>query len=167
LDGAGRIVSNEPTEKVIHATCVQVGGKGVLLLGPPGSGKSDLALRLIDTPGYGIGSEVLPTQLVADDQVKLTRIGDHLEAEAPEALAALLEVRGLGIVRVARLASTRIDLAVNLRPPREIERLPDIVASRYAALGVSVPLVEIDPAATSAPARVRAAVLHLFSPENG
>ena len=134
-----------------------------MLLGPPGSGKSDLALRLIDTPGLGIGDSLLQAQLVADDQVKLVRVGDGLEAHAPEALAGLLEIRGLGIVRVAHLQSMRVDLAVNLRADVEIERLPDDPGLTYAALGISIPLVEIDPAAASAPARVRAAVLHLFS----
>jgi HPr kinase/phosphorylase len=156
-------VSKSATEEVVHATCVAVGGKGVLLIGPPGSGKSDLALRLIDTPGAGTGAEVLNAQLVADDQVKLTRTGDHLEARAPEALAGLLEIRGLGLVRVAHRDSIRIDLAVRLRPAREIERMPDLAAQWHEVLGISIPLIEIDPTAASAPARVRAAVLHMFS----
>lgn len=156
-------MSNEPAEKIIHATCVAVGGTGVLLLGSPGSGKSDLALRLIDTPGLSIGATLLQAQLVADDQVKLTRVEDHLEAQAPEALAGLLEIRGLGLVRVAHRASNRIDLAVRLRPHGKIERMPELAEARHTLLGVSIHLVEIDPAATSAPARVRAAVHHLFS----
>jgi HPr kinase/phosphorylase len=156
-------VSNEAGVELIHATCVSVGGFGVLLLGPPGSGKSDLALRLIDTPGAGTGTEVISAQLVADDQVKLTRVENHLEAQAPKALAGLLEIRGVGIVRVAHLTSVRVDLVMRLRPAREIERLPELADARHAVLGVSIPMVEIDPAAASAPARVRAAVHHLFS----
>lgn len=160
-------MSGGATEDVIHATCVAVGGKGVLLIGPPGSGKSDLALRLIDTPGMGMGEELLVAKLVADDQVRLVRIGDHLVAQAPDALAGLLEIRGLGIVRLAHRASIRVDLAVRLRPAGEIERMPCLADARHTVLGVSIPLIEIDPAAASAPARVRAAVLHLFSQQNG
>jgi HPr kinase/phosphorylase len=156
-------MSSEIVQAILHATCIAVGGKGVLLIGPPGSGKSDLALRLIDTPGAGTGAEVLNAQLVADDQVKLTRAGDDLDARAPEALAGLLEIRGLGLVRVDHRASIRIDLAVRLRPAREIERMPEFAAQRHEVLGLSIPLIEIDPTAASAPARVRAAVLHMFS----
>jgi len=153
---------SEPAQVIVHATCISVGGKGILLLGDPGSGKSDLALRLIDTAGFGIGNDPLTAQLIADDQVRLIRVEDHLEAQAPEALAGLLEIRGVGIVRVAHLASTHVDLAVRLRSQGEIERMPDLAEQRHVVLGISIPLVEIDPAAASAPARIRAAVHHLF-----
>ena len=58
-----------------HGTCIALAGRGVLIRGPSGSGKSDLALRLIDTPGNGIGAAPLEARLVADDQVHLTRTG--------------------------------------------------------------------------------------------
>jgi serine kinase of HPr protein (carbohydrate metabolism regulator) len=156
-------VSNGP-EEVIHATCIALDGIGVLLLGPPGSGKSDLALRLIDTPGVGTSKEMLTAQLVADDQVKLSLADNHLIAEAPPVLAGFLEIRGLGIMRVPYLPSVRIGLAVQLRKQNAIERLPDLAAQHYRALGIAIPLIEIDAAAASAPARVRAAVLHLATP---
>ena len=124
-------MSSESAQEVVHATCIAVGGKGVLLLGPPGSGKSDLALRLIDTSGLGVGQTQLHAQLVADDQVRLSRVGNELQAAAPDALAGLLEIRGLGIVRVKNLASIRIDLCVKLRPCSEIERLPELGSQHY------------------------------------
>jgi HPr kinase/phosphorylase len=160
LGGAGRIVSAAEAVTLIHATCVAVGGLGVLLIGPPGSGKSDLALRLIDSPGIATGGQMLTAQLVADDQVRLARVNDALIAAAPDALAGRLEIRGLGIVRMPYLASVKLGLAVQLRAAATIERLPDPAACRYRALGLSVPEVEIDAMNASAPARVRAAVLH-------
>ena len=70
----------------LHGTCVSVGGEGVLILGEPGSGKSGLALRLIDEPGYGISGVLLRSELVADDQVIVTRDQDRLVASAPASL---------------------------------------------------------------------------------
>jgi HPr kinase/phosphorylase len=104
----------------------------VLLLGPPGAGKSDLLLRLLD---HGFS-------LIADDQVCL----DGLHASAPPAIAGLIEVRGLGIVRLPH-CSAPLRLAVRLARGERLplpERLPDL----------DLPVVHIDPAAASAPLRV-------------
>jgi HPr kinase/phosphorylase len=117
----------------IHASCAAREGHGVLLLGPPGSGKSDLLLRLFD---YGF-------VLVADDRVD---IRDGI-ARAPAALAGLLEVRGLGLMRLTHDPQAPVSLAVTLGRG---ERLPQ--PETYPPLGV--PLVRIDPQACSAPRRV-------------
>lgn len=117
----------------VHGTCVARDGAGVLLLGPPGAGKSDLALRLM-ARGF---------DLVADDQV-LIESGD---ARPPAALAGLLEVRGLGILRLPHAAPARLALAVELG---EGERLP--VPRRHEPLGI--PLVSVRADAASAPERV-------------
>jgi HPr kinase/phosphorylase len=109
----------------------------VLLLGPSGSGKSDLVLRLLD---HGFA-------LVADDQVE---VEDGI-ARPPVALAGLLEVRGLGLLRICHTPEARIRLAVTLGRG---ERLP--APAIYAPLGV--PLVHVDPAACSAPRRVALAL---------
>lgn len=74
----------------VHASCVAIGGRGVLLVGPSGSGKSDLALRLIDG-----GAE-----LVADDRVALRLADGRPVADAPPALAGLLEIREIGRAHV-------------------------------------------------------------------
>jgi len=120
----------------IHASCVARSGAGVLLLGPAGSGKSDLALRLLD---HGFS-------LVADDRVDI----EDGDARAPAALAGLLEVRGLGIVRLP-WQPARLALAVSLGSG---DRLPE--PSRHAELGL--PLVCIDPRSASAAARVSLAL---------
>ena len=126
----------------IHGSCASKGGAGVLLVGPPGSGKSDLLLRL-RTHGF---------ELVADDRVDVA----HGIARPPPALAGLLEVRGLGIFRLPYAAETRlalvVDLAALLAPG--VPRLP--VPERHAAL--DLPVVRIDAGAASAPERVALAL---------
>ena len=98
---SGLPMSNLPTTRVrMHATCVARDGEGVLLLGPSGAGKSDLALRLL---GRGFA-------LVADDQVDII---DGM-ARAPERLAGLLEVRGLGIVRLPYLSQAKLKVVITL-----------------------------------------------------
>ena len=122
----------------IHASCAARDGAGVLLLGPPGSGKSDLALRLLDC-GF---------MLVADDRVEV----EDGVARPPPALAGLLEVRGLGILRLPYEPSTRLALAVTLadEPPR----LP--APATHAGLGL--PLIALDARSPSAARRVALAL---------
>jgi HPr kinase/phosphorylase len=133
----------------VYGTSVSVGGDGVLLRGPSGCGKSDLALRLIADGAL----------LVADDQTLLHRNGDTLEMSAPAELAGLLEVRGLGIVRVPHVDNTPLRLVFDLLPMGEIERLPE---PRFVTFdGVAVPLLALAPEAASAAARVRLALRSL------
>jgi HPr kinase/phosphorylase len=121
----------------IHASCAARDGAGVLLLGPPGSGKSDLVLRLLDR-GW---------MLIADDRVEI----ENGVARPPPALAGLLEVRGLGILRLPHLPEARLVLAVELG---SAARLP--APGRHPTL--DLPLLTIDPAAASAPQRVALAL---------
>jgi HPr kinase/phosphorylase len=122
----------------IHANCVERGGAGVLLLGTPGSGKSDLTLRLLE---HGFS-------LVADDRVDIA----NGVARAPAELAGLLEVRGLGILRMRYTEWAVVALAIELGAPSE--RLPS--PRRHAAL--NVPLVQVDPHPASAASRVALAL---------
>lgn len=141
---------------VRHATCIEVGGKGVLLMGAPGSGKSSLALQMIDSPGFGLGEEVLRARLVADDQVVLTAEGDRLVATAPENLRGLIEVRGIGILALPVIEATVLSLAVELATPPATERLPE--PRSLELLGVELPLIGLDASLAAAPARLRAAI---------
>ena len=146
----------------LHGTCVSVGGAGVLILGEPGSGKSALALRLIDEPGYGISGILLRSELVADDQVIVTRDQDRLMASAPATLRGKLEIRGLGIVTLAIPLSVSLTLVVKLQDHSAIERLPD--PATFNILGVALPLVEMDGKMPSAPTLLRAALNWLKQP---
>lgn len=132
---------------LLHASCVARGADAVLLLGPPGSGKSDLALRLI---GGG-------WTLVADDQCVLRPQGNTVRAEAPAALRGLLEVRGLGIFAELPVAGPDavLRLAVRLVQPGAVPRLP--VPAAWTGAGASLPAVALD-AGPSAPAKVSLAL---------
>jgi HPr kinase/phosphorylase len=104
----------------IHASCVDFGGCGLLIRGASGAGKSRLAHILIhQAPLFG-----LKAVLVADDRVALERRENALFASAPEAIAGLLEVRGLGLARYPFLKETRLDLVIDLRSEEEIPRMP-------------------------------------------
>ncbi len=129
----------------IHGTCVELAGAGIVLRGPPGSGKSDLALRLIDGGA----------RLVADDRVVLEAASGALFASAPPALAGMLEVRGIGLARVPSLDRARVAVVIDLAAASEIERLPEPATCQL--LGVSLPCVRLEPFAASACAKVRLA----------
>lgn len=130
----------------VHASCCAWSGLAVLLRGIPGSGKSDLALRLVDA-GF---------QLVADDRVDLAVEHGGVTASAPAALAGLIEVRGLGILDLGSPGAARVGLLADLAPAATIERTPE--PATEALLGITLPVIRIDPTAPSAVARVRTAL---------
>ena len=137
-------------EKNIHASCIAIGQAGVLLLGPSGAGKSDLALRLIDDGA----------RLVADDRTILFTRRGSLYGKSPASIRGLMEIRGLGIVKMPCRANVKIALVVKLG--QDGARLP--VHHRFQAprgLSVSKPPPEIllNGLHASAPARIRAALL--------
>ena len=133
---------------LIHGTCVALNGVTVLLRGPSGSGKSDLALRLIDGGG----------RLVADDQTLVEIQGGRLIATAPETIAGKMEVRGVGVLAVEMEKSGILGLVVDLvaNPP---ERMPESETTEI--LGMALPLLRLDPFKASAAAKLRLAVRSL------
>ena len=138
----------------VHATAVAIatalGIRAVLLRGRSGSGKSDLALRLIDAGAH----------LVTDDQSVLSRRGDAIVVTAPARISGLMEVRGIGIMRVEALAEAPVVLIADLVPSEQIDRLPE--RRRETILGLSLPVIAVAPFEASAPAKLRLA-LHAFT----
>jgi serine kinase of HPr protein (carbohydrate metabolism regulator) len=130
----------------VHATAVAIGREGVLLRGRPGSGKSDLALRLIDGGA----------KLIADDVVELVRRGRSVEARAPGALRGRMEVRGVGILAVPSLAQARLALVVDLVGKGAVERYPEPVFAQL--MGINIKLLKLRAFEASAPAKLRLAV---------
>jgi len=131
--------------ETLHASTVALDGRAVLISGPSGSGKSDLALRLLDR-GF---------VLVSDDQTVVKKDGDRLIATAPPTIAGKLEVRGIGIIDMERAENVPIALAVELTS--DIQRLPDDSRERLI-LGVHLPLISINAAEASAPSKVALAL---------
>ncbi len=136
----------------IHATAIALDGRAALILGPPGAGKSDLALRCILQGAWIDGRHCLAT-IVADDQVIVDRSGGGLVARTHDAIAGRIEVRGLGIVEVPSVPAAEIGLAVELVPPTAIERLPE-PETTWPLLGVDVPLLRVAPFEASAHLKV-------------
>ena len=140
MNAAGRVSS-----EIVHATTVAIDDRAVLITGRSGSGKSDLALRLLDR-GF---------TLVSDDQTIVRRDGERLIASAPPRIAGKMEVRGIGIVEMQTTGDVPIALLVELTS--EMERLPDDGRER-PLLGIVLPLVRIDAVAASAPSKVALAL---------
>jgi serine kinase of HPr protein (carbohydrate metabolism regulator) len=131
--------------ETVHASTVATDGRAVVILGPSGSGKSDLALRLLDR-GF---------TLVSDDQTVVKKDGERLVASAPPNIAGKLEIRGIGIVDMETVTNIPVALLVELTS--EIQRLPDESRER-PLLGVKLPLISIDAMTASAPSKVALAL---------
>ena len=134
------------SSEVLHATTVAIDGRAVLIEGPSGSGKSDLALRLIDRGA----------RLVADDctLVLRTPAGAALVARSPGAFEGRIEVRGIGIAALPHVDEAPVALLVRLDP--EPPRLPE--RRRRMIAGIEVRVIVLDPRPASAPIKVELAL---------
>lgn len=141
-------------DQTVHATCVSVRGVGVLLRGPSGSGKSDLALRLIDAGAC----------LVADDRSTLSIRSNTIVARPPSSLAGLIEVRGIGIIPIPYETEVEVRLVADLVDPSAIERLPE--PNQISLLGIPVVHIRLAPFEASAPAKLRLAASTAAAPIN-
>jgi serine kinase of HPr protein (carbohydrate metabolism regulator) len=129
----------------LHASCVASDGRAVLIAGPSGSGKSDLALRLLDR-GF---------VLVSDDRTIVRKESARLIATAPETIKGKLEIRGVGIVDMDTVDDMPVALVVELTS--DIQRMPDDSRERLI-LGTAIPLISVDAMTASAASKVALAL---------
>ena len=138
-------MSLQLSSETLHASCVALDGRAVLITGISGSGKSDLSLRLIDR-GF---------ILVSDDQTIVRKSGEKLIATAPATIAGKLEIRGVGIVEMETVKDVQVVLIVELTS--DIQRMPDDSRER-PVLGVKLPLISVDATTASAASKVALAL---------
>jgi serine kinase of HPr protein (carbohydrate metabolism regulator) len=136
--------------KTIHAGCVAIGGRGVLIAGASGRGKSDLALRLIDRGA----------RLVSDDYTLIEARGGRLFASPPPTIIGRIEVRGIGIVEMEALGEAPVCLAVDL--DSEPERFPEPTVASF--LGLNVPSIALAALEASAPIKLEQALARFGLP---
>jgi serine kinase of HPr protein (carbohydrate metabolism regulator) len=133
------------SSETLHASTVAIDGRAVLITGPSGSGKSDLALRLLDR-GFA---------LVSDDQTIIKKSGTRLTASAPPTIRGKLEIRGVGIVTMDQVDEQPVALVVELTS--DIQRLPDDSRER-PLMGIPIPLISVDAMTASAASKVALAL---------
>ncbi|MFM2300590.1 MAG: hypothetical protein RLZZ84_326 [Pseudomonadota bacterium] len=132
---------------ILHqASCVAIGARGVLIEGPPGSGKSSLALALIDRGAV----------LVGDDGVTLDPCGDRIHASPAPQIARLIEVRNVGLLTYPTVSAVPVALVLRLDPAAP--RFIDSAECAHLA-GVPVPLVRLWPDSPVLALRAEAALL--------
>lgn len=118
---------------LIHATCVSLADRGILLLGASRAGKSDLAYRLMSGRHAAI--------LISDDQTLVTVEEGRLTARAPEKLRGLIELRGLGLLTVPYAEATALHLAVRLVPRDDVPRIAE--PAHFSLCGLDLPLIAL------------------------
>ena len=133
------------SSETLHATTVAIDGRAVMIEGPSGSGKSDLALRLIDRGAV----------LVSDDYTLCVRVGPDLRARVPATtIEGRIEVRGLGIVAMPHVGDVPVALLVRLDPAPE--RMPERRLRTIA--GIAIRQLVLDPLPASAPIKLELAL---------
>jgi HPr kinase/phosphorylase len=137
-----------PDTRTIHATTVAIDGRAIVLRGPSGSGKSDLALRLI----------VDGADLVADDRTELTARDGALIATSPPKIAGLLEVRGVGVLSLPHSDGVPVALLADLDANQTPPRLP--TPDWETLNGIAVARIGLAPFEASASAKLRMALRH-------
>lgn len=125
---------SETDDILIQATAVAIDGRAVIFEGPPGSGKSSLALSLIDRSA----------KLIGDDGVRLHRQGEQVLASPPPNITGLLEIRGVGLVNLPTCEAMPVALILKLVDIGHAERLPGMLITRDY-FGLEVPVLPFVP----------------------
>jgi serine kinase of HPr protein (carbohydrate metabolism regulator) len=120
-----------------HCSVVQIDGSGVMITGRSGSGKTSLALGLLEA----FSASGKSAHFICDDQALLEERDGVLIAHAPKALAGRLELRGYGIIEMAYEPSCKIVLVANLVEPDQIERMP--VPKQVSVQGISIREIDV------------------------
>jgi HPr kinase/phosphorylase len=130
------------TDLLLHASCVTLDGRALLITGASGSGKSGLAIQMM-----GLGASLL-----ADDRTSLRVSGNQLWASCPASIRGLIEVRGMGLLKADVAGETAVSGVVDL-DSRETERLPDL--HKTEILGITLPLIRRTDTPVFAPALIQ------------
>jgi serine kinase of HPr protein (carbohydrate metabolism regulator) len=138
---------SDAASTTVHASCVLVGRSAVLIRGPSGSGKSQLALGLIEASEQRL---LPPARLVADDRVRVFAAHGRLLAAAPEPIRGKIEIRGLGIHEAECEPLALVGLVVDLAAG-DAGRLPDAAAGSTVISGVKLSRLPIAPGASALP----------------
>ena len=120
------------SNKMMHANCISIRGRGVLILGPSGSGKSNLSLKLI-----GLGG-----QLVSDDKTILKRQQKSILASCPSSIKGQIEARGIGVLHLPAIEVVKLALVIDLGKQTN-ERIP--AYENYSILGLNLRLIFSSP----------------------
>ena len=126
----------------IHGTSIALGENGLLITGESGSGKSDLALRLIDSGAT----------LISDDQTVCMKKETSIHLFSMEKIYGLIEIRGIGLIKVPYIENIKLRMIIQL-VDKEIDRLPKIKKKKL--LGFNFPLIKIFPKEASAVAKIK------------
>ncbi len=147
-----------PKKTILHGSAVRLQGQdvppaAVLLRGFSGCGKSDLAFRLIAAGGT----------LICDDQVVLERRQDQVMAEAAEPIRGLLEIRGVGLVKLPVAPPTPLRLVVDLVPREDVPRLPE--RETVDILGIAIICLKLHAFDASTPLKIIKAIELVHKPD--
>lgn len=149
-----------PRQALLHGTTIALDDLGAMIVGPSGSGKSDLALRCLAlSTSPLVGGTV---DLVSDDQTIVIVRNGCLIATAPDTIRGMIEVRGVGIVPIPARPDATLALIVDLAGEKP-ERLPPLEQQTTDILGLPVPRIRLEPFESSAPLKLLLALRQVAS----